>query len=550
MVALFFLGCPLLFLELTVGQYVSRGSAFLFSQLCPIAAGAGVVMQITVFMFCVLKNLFAAWNVYFLYLSFYPDTPWMKCDNQWNTQGCVALNHVPINISSLGNSSHVENELFQSVPRVPSSEEFFRNEVYEGYIGGNFFMLLIKISAITMIIPALCLIRGAWSLGKVLYLLVGVPVVALVVSAILLRHGLDLQGAHTGIENLFLPSWHVLGSQDVWLKTFRAVLGNVGGGLGIVIVLSSYRCQFKHNILVNLGETFLFCGFQAFFFLLSSVVLYSMAGHMSWKLNVKINDIIMHYFSYYGLVAALPTPLNHLVPLAASIYWLTIICVQSIALLGLVTAIVDATSVLQRKGYQGALVAFGLTVLVMACSLVGTREKGFHIINVFSMFPLMWLQHILLGLELALLAYFFLMKQFRADVPQWKGILVVVFFVFPPFILNIASAVDTHRMIEFLSVQESYVNPWLWIVGQVLLITLLSLIPLIAIFQVVFKYRHLPVTKRFIQLFRPTDLWYSSVLNNTPFGQEKYLDGYILQDPSYRVEHTNNEEPELLVSRL
>ncbi|TWW74363.1 Sodium- and chloride-dependent GABA transporter ine [Takifugu flavidus] len=86
---LFVLGIPLLYMELTVGQYTRRGPLHAFGIICPLFKGLGIASTVICFILCIPYNLFNTWALYYLFSSFQAPLPWQNCNNTWNTPNCT-----------------------------------------------------------------------------------------------------------------------------------------------------------------------------------------------------------------------------------------------------------------------------------------------------------------------------------------------------------------------------------------------------------------------------------------------------------------------------
>jgi hypothetical protein len=79
---LFFVGIPLFFLELNLGQYTSKGPVLCF-EMAPIFKGVGLSMIIASFYFAIYYNMIIAYSIYYLFLSIRPTLEWSKCNFVW-----------------------------------------------------------------------------------------------------------------------------------------------------------------------------------------------------------------------------------------------------------------------------------------------------------------------------------------------------------------------------------------------------------------------------------------------------------------------------------
>lgn len=128
------LGIPLLYMELTVGQYTRRGPVLALATVCPLLKGAltkfwcpvlkmysgeiyfdtfyltsgvGIASVAISFIMCTYYNVVITWALYYLFSSFQAPLPWQNCNNTWNTPNCT---------------NHATNSSYSST----ASQEFFK----------------------------------------------------------------------------------------------------------------------------------------------------------------------------------------------------------------------------------------------------------------------------------------------------------------------------------------------------------------------------------------------------------------------------------------
>lgn len=73
---------PMLFMELSVGQYTGRGPIGALSQLCPLFKGAAVASVIVSFIMSTYYSVLIAYSIYYFFTSFKPLMPWTDCNNR------------------------------------------------------------------------------------------------------------------------------------------------------------------------------------------------------------------------------------------------------------------------------------------------------------------------------------------------------------------------------------------------------------------------------------------------------------------------------------
>lgn len=84
-------GLPLMFMELSLGQYSSLGPVAAYKRFCPLLRGLGygMVLISTIVMF--YYNLIIAWTIYYMFASVAGDLPWDGCKPPWSTDDCFIL---------------------------------------------------------------------------------------------------------------------------------------------------------------------------------------------------------------------------------------------------------------------------------------------------------------------------------------------------------------------------------------------------------------------------------------------------------------------------
>ncbi|PWA23222.1 hypothetical protein CCH79_00002169 [Gambusia affinis] len=101
------LGIPLLYMELTLGQYTRRGPVHALATVCPLLKGVGIASVAISFIMCTYYNIVITWALYYLFSSFQAPLPWQSCNNTWNTPNCT---------------DHATNSSYSST----ASQEFFK----------------------------------------------------------------------------------------------------------------------------------------------------------------------------------------------------------------------------------------------------------------------------------------------------------------------------------------------------------------------------------------------------------------------------------------
>lgn len=80
-----FIGLPLFFLELYVGQYTGLGPIKAFAAIGPFFSGLGVCTIMVMTLICVYYMVIVAWILFYVIVSIAGQLNWGLCDNTFNT---------------------------------------------------------------------------------------------------------------------------------------------------------------------------------------------------------------------------------------------------------------------------------------------------------------------------------------------------------------------------------------------------------------------------------------------------------------------------------
>ncbi|XP_027887532.1 sodium- and chloride-dependent GABA transporter ine [Xiphophorus couchianus] len=263
------LGIPLLYMELTVGQYTRRGPVHALAIVCPLFKGVGIASVAISFIMCTYYNIVITWALYYLFSSFQAPLPWQSCNNTWNTPNCT--DHAT-------NSSHSST----------ASQEFFRYKMLgqtsgveeTGTLRWELFLILI----LAWILIYLCIFKGVKSTGKVVYFTALFPYVILIA---LLINNVQLPGASDGIAFFIVPEWDKLRSVEVWVNAAAQIFNSIGIGFGSLLAMSSYN-SFNNNVL---KDTLFISITNSLTSIMAGFVIFSAFGYMSYLQGIPVSQL-------------------------------------------------------------------------------------------------------------------------------------------------------------------------------------------------------------------------------------------------------------------
>ncbi|XP_076110337.1 sodium- and chloride-dependent glycine transporter 1-like [Mytilus galloprovincialis] len=508
-IMLFITGIPLVFMELSLGQYCSSGIVTLW-KASPIFQGVGWAMFVVSVLISVYYNMIIAYTLYFLFASFAKILPWSACGSwstevcndgelfkikactknggEWCNGGCIA-NMTALNETyRMAISPNCSN--FTSEIKSPS-DEFFHEYVLGITDGvhemGTIRWELVGCLALAWILVGLCLAKGIKSSGKAVYFTAFFPYVVLL---ILLVRGLTLEGSVDGIVYFLTPQWSQLSKAQVWADAAVQIFFSLSPCWGGLITLASYN-KFRNNCFLDaIIVSVMDCVTSVF----AGLVIFAIIGYMAHELNVKLDEVAsegagLAFVVYPEVVTKLPI----------SQLW-SVLFFAMLITLGLGTQIATVTTVhttlmdywphVFRVNQRRRMLL--LVMIAVSCFLLGLAfctQGGMFILQLFDNYAATY-SLLLIGLvECIGIGWVYGADRFLGDIElmlgkrpsniwkySWK-------FVAPTALL----AILIFSWADFKSSKyDKYVFP-LWADGLGFIITLSSivLIPAIAIYKVV-----------------------------------------------------------------
>ncbi|WAQ98410.1 SC6A5-like protein, partial [Mya arenaria] len=173
-IMLFFVGLPIFFMELSLGQFTSSGPLTCW-KYAPLFQGVGLGMVAVSAMVAIYYNMIIGWSLYYLFASFTSELPWDKCNPEYKALGSGLS-------TGLGDLGPIRWQ-----------------------------MVLCYLLAFIFVVLALS--KSIKSSGKVVYFTATFPYVVLI---ILFVRGLLLDGYKEGIEFYITPDLSRLSESVIW----------------------------------------------------------------------------------------------------------------------------------------------------------------------------------------------------------------------------------------------------------------------------------------------------------------------------------------------
>ncbi|KAL5007796.1 hypothetical protein ScPMuIL_016602 [Solemya velum] len=433
---LILIGVPLMFLELSFGQFAALGPAAIFDRFCPLFNGLGYGMIVVSGLVSLYYTVIIGWCLLYLFMSFRAELPWERCHEEWRSASCYSLKDatectsyngsVYYNQTCFNASEAVRYNLYNLDPngtahhvRHAPAQDYFERGVL--HISGG----LDQLGEVQWMI-ALCLLlawtltffalsKGVRSTGKVVYFTALFPYVVLF---ILFFRGVTLPGAVDGIIYYIKPRFDKLLTAKVWSDAAAQIFFALSPAWGGLITLSSYNkfhndC-FKDTLIVGVGNicTSLFAGF----------VIFAIIGYLASELGMRVDEVVdqgagLAFIVYPDVVTRLPIS-----PLWSILFFFMMITLgmgSEFALLETVmTAVQDTYPNLRDKKMW---VVLCVSILGFFGGLVITTQGGMYILQLMDAFVSSWSVFMMAILECFIVGWVYGAETFLQDIELMIG---------------------------------------------------------------------------------------------------------------------------------
>ncbi|CAG9860624.1 unnamed protein product [Phyllotreta striolata] len=271
-----FIGGPMLYMELAVGQFTGRGPIGALGHLCPLFKGTGIGSVVISFLLSTYYSVIIAYAIFYFFTSFRVKQPWEFCNHRWNTEYCWDRQKFRMNMSK---------PQFTHSP----AEEFYDTKVLQISTGISDVHTL-RWELVACLFCAWILIYFAiWksikSSAKVRYFTATFPFVIIV---ILMIKSLTLEGADEGMRYFFKPKFELLLEAEVWVNAASQTFNSMGCAFGSMICFASYN-KYNNSIL---PETIAVWVVNSITSLVVGIFAFATIGNIAAEQGTSIEDVI------------------------------------------------------------------------------------------------------------------------------------------------------------------------------------------------------------------------------------------------------------------
>ncbi|KAL3878283.1 hypothetical protein ACJMK2_030648 [Sinanodonta woodiana] len=478
-------GCPMVYLETTLGQY-STGGPITAWKVVLLFRGLGTCMLVVSIFLSLYYVMEVVWAVVYLSLSIYGciqgKMPWIN----YTTSGKILLificNDIQIYLKS---HSYLMSHRYLMIVIDIYTEILHLSQGLE-HIGLPQWYLVLSLLLVWVVIFC-CLFRGAKSLGKVVCVTAVLPYLIL---PVLFVFSCLSPGSLDGIKYFLNPQWRMLGNLQIWVDAATLMVYSLGLGTGCLSTLASYT-HFHSHCFRNL---LLICFANMLGLMVSGFSMYAVLGVYA---NITLTSVQSLKFTEYELgFAIFPYIISKISPFPgfSVLFFMVLILLgidgELVLVQNIVAGIVDmlkdrGIKVTKRRRIIGLL---AVCITLFAVGMVLTTEGGLYVTEFLNSYACGVSVLVILLLECLVLMYLYGATKFtnniadmtgNHDSPWWKWSWR---FITPIILLCliIISSLSTRR----LSYREYIYPDWTEALGWILTVLPLTLIPIEMLFAI------------------------------------------------------------------
>jgi len=403
-VMVLFLGLPIFFLEIVIGQYSGKGPSHVYGRLAPAFKGLGFAMVLTSFLIMLYYNVVIAWSLFYMFAGLQSELPWASCINGTSSDRC--------------HEGDITNNTLQAIP----AEDYYYREMlgynekehtWANYGSMRWQLVLCLAGSWTLI--SLCMIKGVRSAGKVVYFTALFPYVMLIT---LFVYAMTFDGAANGVLAFITPDFKVVGTSKVWKEAAIQIFYSLCGAMGGLTTLSSYN-KFNNNCHRDaLLITVINCATSIF----AGLVAFAILGIMADVTGQDVKDVVKSgpglVFQVYPFVISKMgvTPVPQIM---SFLFFIMMVTLGIDSMMGLVetvtTCILDNVKPLRR--YK-ELVVVCTCLISFLLGLTMCTEGGLLMFGLLADTTFDWNAFVLAIMEVALVAWLYGPNRFMKNIEE------------------------------------------------------------------------------------------------------------------------------------
>jgi len=351
LIALLFLGIPVLLLEIAIGQASRGGCAIAFDHLNKRTKGVGISLVFNGYVVVVYYVPILAWMMHYFRCSFQSPLPWENRGEEFY-YGDVIGNIDPIPGTFTGTGG------------VAS---------YASYPGTSLVAETVGWLVFVWFVVWLCMFKGMGLTGRVVYFTMGLP---FVVSIILIGRGASLENAGAGIK-LYMGEWHSekLAGAQIWQAACGQIFFSIGVGFGYFTSYASYNNKYANAV----QDAIIIACSNCLYEVVTAFSVFGVIGHLRLFPDEvgSLGTFTIGFLTYPQALSQMPGA-----QVWAVLFFFTVMLLgisSSFALLEALTTLVMDTS--WGRKTSRTIVSTVIVVISFLLSLMYASEFGFYLLD-------------------------------------------------------------------------------------------------------------------------------------------------------------------------
>jgi len=350
LIALFFLGIPVLCLEISLGQAYRAGVVTSFNSLNHRTKGVGLGVVLTGYIVVCYYVPILSWIMHYFRCSFQSPLPWKDRGDEFYMQDVIA-NVDPLSMDDDGNPLR-----------------------WVQYNGTGMVGETVGWAAFIWFCVWLCMFKGIALTGRAIWVTMGLPIVMIF---ILLGRSASLDNAGRGVKYYF-GEWHSekLATGQIWQAACGQIFFSIGVGFGYFTTYASYNTRFANAV----QDTLIIALSNSAYEIVAGFVVFSIIGFLDMNPvddGQGLGTFVVGFLTYPQALTEMPGS-----------NFFSVIWFLTIALLGLSSAVALIESLITVlnesvpfKNVPRWATATGVTIASFLISLMYCTQFGYYLLD-------------------------------------------------------------------------------------------------------------------------------------------------------------------------
>jgi len=350
LIALFFLGIPVLILEISIGQAYRGGVIVAFNGINRYTKGVGLAVIMNGFIVATYYVPILSWVLRYFRSSFTSPLPWTGRGQEFYMQDAI-----------------------RNVDPIPGNTSGSAVTSYTQYPGTSLIGETVGWCAFMWFLVWLCMFRGVGLTGRVVYITMGLPIVMII---ILIGRGVSLPNSIDGIR-MYFAEWHgdKLAGGAIWQAACGQIFFSIGVGFGYFTSYASYNSRYANAV----QDALIIAFSNSLYEVLAGFAVFGIIGFLGLRPEdgTELGTFTVGFLTYPLAISEMP---------GANVW--AVFFFFTVAILGLSSAFALVESLVTMicdsdfgRRVSRTIIATAVVVVALLLSLMYCTEFGFYLLD-------------------------------------------------------------------------------------------------------------------------------------------------------------------------